>query len=597
MRCVIKARGEHFCRLKRRPLMKWIRFVFFGVFVLAVIHCRKESPVEPADLVLINGNIVTVDTNNPRAEAIAIKGDTIVAVGSSKEIKTYIDKKGTKIIDLQGRLALPGFNDSHVHFTSGGHAFLSVSLDGVTSLDEIQRRVRERIKDKKEGEWITGGGWDQEILPGKKWPTKELLDEVAPDNPVSLHRICGACTLVNSYVLRISGITKDTPDPPGGAIVKYPVTGEPTGILHWKAMDLIKRPRPSAEESHEMDRQAAFLAMKEAARFGVTSVQDVPGSSETTPPGVLDGEIAVLKELLDEGRLTVRVYAGVPLTSSPEKMREYKEWKRMVADNHHMLKFGVIKGFIDMTLGSSTALLAEPYKNDPSTSGLMLMTQEELNEIVALYDREKFQIAIHAIGDKGVHVVLNAFEQAIKRNGQRDARHRIEHATVTLPEDIPRFNSLGVVGSVQPVFGPSYGQTIQSFFEDRLGKERAKFTNIWKTLAQANARLAFGTDWPVESLNPMEGLYSAVTRKSIADKAGEAWLQDESLSLEKAVEFYTLGSAYATFEEDLKGSLQVGKLADIVVLSQDIFTKPEEEILNTTVVYTILGGKIIYSSL
>jgi len=310
----------------------------------------------------------------------------------------------------------------------------------------------------------------------------------------------------------------------------------------------------------------------------------------------LDGEIAVLKELLDEAALTVRVSAGVPLTSSPEKRQDYKEWKRMLVDNHQMLKFGVIKGFIDMTLGSSTALLAEPYKNNPSTSGLMLMTQEELAETIALYDKENFQIALHAIGDKGVNVVLNAYEEAIRRNGRKDSRHRIEHATVVLPKDVPRFSALGVIGSVQPVFGPSYGQTIQSFFEDRLGKEGAKNTNIWRTLAQANARLAFGTDWPVESLNPMEGIYSAVSRKSITDKAGSAWLPEESVSVEKAVEYYTLGSAYASFEEDIKGSLQKGKLADIVVLSKDIFTVPEEEILKTEVVYTILGGKIIYSS-
>jgi predicted amidohydrolase YtcJ len=574
--------------------MKFIKLALIGVWVLAGIHCRKESPVEAADLVLLNGNIVTVDKGNPRVEALAVKGDTIAAVGSYKEIKKYIDKKMTKIIDLQGKLALPGFNDSHVHLISGGHAFLSVSLDGVTSFDEIQRRVREKLKDKREGEWITGGGWDQEILPGKRWPTKELLDEVAPNNPVELSRICGACTLVNSYVLRISGITKDTPNPAGGVIVKDPATGQPTGILHWKAMDLIKRPLPSAEESHKRDEEAAQLALKEAARFGVTSVQDVPGSSDTAPPGVLDGEIAVLNELLDEDQLTVRVYAGVPLTSSAEKRQEYKEWKRSLVDNHHMLTFGVIKGFIDMTLGSSTALLAEPYKNNPSTSGLMLMSQEELNEIVAIYDKEKFQLAIHAIGDKGVHVVLNAFEEAIKRNGRRDARHHIEHATVILPEDVPRFAALGVIPSVQPVFGPSYGQTIQSFFEDRMGKERSKNTNIWRTLAQAKARLAFGTDWPVESLNPMEGIYSAVSRKSISDKAGAAWLPGESLSVEKAVEFYTLGSAYASFEEGIKGSLQIGKLADIVVLSKDIFTIPEEELLNTKVVYTILGGKIVY---
>jgi predicted amidohydrolase YtcJ len=222
------------------------------------------------------------------------------------------------------------------------------------------------------------------------------------------------------------------------------------------------------------------------------------------------------------------------------------------------------------------------------------MTQEELNGIVALADKENFQVAIHAIGDKGVDVVLNAFEEAIRRNGRRDARHRVEHATAILPEDVARFNALGVIPSVQPVFGPSYGQTIQSFFEDRMGKERAKYTNIWRTLDQAGARLAFGTDWPVESLNPMEGIYSAVSRKSISDKAGGPWLPGESLSREKAVEFYTLGSAYASFEENIKGSLQKGKLADIVVLSKDIFTIPEEELLNTEVVYTILGGKVIY---
>jgi predicted amidohydrolase YtcJ len=562
--------------------MKLIKILVLGLFFLAVVQCSHKTPVVEADLVLINGNIVTLDKNNPRAEALAVKGDTIVAVGSNKEIKTYIDKKETEIIDLQGKLALPGFNDGHVHFIYGGHALMSVSLDRVTSFDEIQRRIQEKIDDKKDGEWISGRGWDQEILPEKKWPSKELIDEVAPNNPVTLSRICGHCTLVNSYVLRISGITKDTPNPPGGVIVKDPVTGEPTGILHEKAMDLIKRPQLPDEESHEMDKKAVKLAVKEAARFGVTSVHD------------LDGKIGVFKELLDDGELKVRVYTGEALASSPEKLQEYKEWKQMLVDNNHMLKFGVIKGFIDGSLGSSTALLAEPYKNDPSTSGLMLMTQEELNDIVALYDGENFQVAIHAIGDKGVNVVLNAFEEAIKRNGQRDVRHRIEHATAILPGDIPRFDGLGVIGSVQPVFGPSYGQTIQSFFEDRMGQERAKFTNIWKTLARAKARLAFGTDWPVESLNPMEGIYSAVSRKSITDKTGQAWLQDESLSVMEAIECYTLGSAYATFEEEIKGSLKEGKLADIVVLSKDLLTIPEEEILNTTVVYTILGGKIIY---
>jgi len=244
---------------------------------LCIANCRDKAPGEMADLVLLNGKIVTIDENIPRAEALAVKRDRIIVVGSNKEIRKYIDKKVTKIIDLQGKLALPGFNDSHVHFIYGGHALMTVSLDRVISFDEIQRRVKEKVEEVNEGEWIEGRGWDQEILPGKKWPSKELLDEVAPNNPVALSRICGHCTLVNTYVLRISRITKDTPDPPGGFIVRDPVTGEPTGILHEKAMDLIKWPQPSERESLEMDKRAVKLAVKQAARFGVTSVHDLDG--------------------------------------------------------------------------------------------------------------------------------------------------------------------------------------------------------------------------------------------------------------------------------------------------------------------------------
>jgi predicted amidohydrolase YtcJ len=562
--------------------MKFIKWAFIGILSLAVVNCRKESPVEPADLVLINGNIVTVGRDNPRAEALAVRENTIVAVGPSREVERYIDKKATRVIDLQGKLALPGFIDSHVHLVYGGHALMSVSLDGVTSLEEIQRRVKEKVQRQKEGEWISGRGWDQEILPGKKWPTRELIDAVAPDNPVSLSRICGHSTLVNSYVLRASGITRDTPNPPGGVIVKDPATGEPTGILHETAMDLIKRPALSAEESRKLDKRAVLLAMKEANRCGVTSVHD------------LDGKVGVFKELLDAGELTVRVYAGVELNPSLQAIETYKEWREKLKDSARLLRLGVVKGFIDGSLGSSSAWLAEPYKNNPSTSGIPVMTPEKLSAIVTMYDKENFQVGIHAIGDRGVNVVLNAFEEAQKRNGKRDARHRVEHGNVILPADIRRFDALGVICSGQPVFGPSYGQTVQSFFEDRLGKERARYSNVWRSLDEARARLAFGTDWPVESLNPMEGLYSAVSRKSISDKAGSAWLPEESLSLEKAVEFYTLGSAYASFEEGIKGSLEMGKLADIVVLSKDIFAVPVEDLLNTEVVCTILGGKIIY---
>lgn len=417
---------------------------------MCIVNCRDKTPRETADLFFINEKIITIDENNPQAEALAIKGDKIVAVGSNKVIKTYIDKRETKIIDLKGKLVLPGFNDSHVHFIFGGYALMTVSLDKVTSFDEIQRRIKEKVEE--------------------------------------------------------------------------------------------------VREPHEINKRAVKLAMKEAARSGVTSVHNLDGDFE-----------GLFQELLDKNELTVRVYTGGYITNVLEKLKEYKKWKIKLKNNNHMLKFGVLKGFIDESLGSSTALLTEPYKNDPSTCGISLMTQEELNEIISLNDKENFQIAIHAIGDKGCNMVLSAYEESIKRNGKRDARHRIEYATTLIPEDIPRFKKLAVIASVQPVFDPSYGKIIQSFFEDRLGERRAKFTNAWNTLSQADAILAFGTDWPVESLNPMEGIYSAVTRKSIVDKTGSVWLPNERLPIEKAIECYTLGSAYASFEEDIKGSLQKRK--------------------------------------
>ncbi len=562
--------------------MKRIKYFFiFAAFCFQITNCGGKMPSELADMVLINGNIATMDRSNSRAEAVAIKGDIIMDVGSNRQIDRYVDTDVTKIIDLEERLVVPGFIDAHVHFEGGGSSLMEVRLNSVTELEEIQRRVKEKVDEVGEGVWIDGGRWDHEILPGGKWPTKELIDAVAPKNPVVLSRVDGHSSLVNSLVLKISGITKDTQDPHAGKIVKDPITGEPTGILKETARRLIKRPRLSKEERYNNEKKAIKLALQEAARFGVTSLHNLTGNFE------------IFQELLNEGELTVRIYACASITKNSETLTIYKQWQKRFSNNNHMIKFGLLKGFIDGTLGSGTASFFKPYNDDPTTTGLPTMTQNELNDLVAFADKEGFQIGIHAIGSKGNNMVLNAYEEALRINGRRDSRHRIEHAQVLVPEDIPRFAELGVVASMQP----THCITDKRFAEKRIGKDRCKGAYAWKSLLNANAKIAFGTDWPVEPLNPVEGLYAAVTRKDRKGEPGDGWFPEEKISMEKAIELYTLESACASFEENIKGSIEKGKLADIVVLSQDLFEIPEDKIMDTKVVYTIIGGKIIYSSI
>ena len=534
-----------------------------------------------ADLALINGKIVTVDKNNPAAEAVAIKGDKILAAGSNNEIKKLIDIQTTKIIDLKGKMAVPGFIDAHIHLVGAGQELLQIQLRYVSDISEIQRRVKEKVAESKSGEWILGGGWDHEILPGKKWPTKEIIDPVSPDNPVVLNRIDGHSCLVNSVVLKLSQITKNTPNPPGGLIVKDPVSGEPTGILKETAKGLIKQRKLSKNEQYEYDKIAVKSALKEAVRYGVTGIHH------------LNENFEIFQELLKNGELTLRVTANGHMTKNPEKLKEYKQWKNILTNNSHMLKFGYLKGFVDGTLGSGTCALFESFSDNPATKGLPRMSQEKLNEYVILMDKEGFQIGLHAIGTKANNMALNAYKEAAKINGLRDSRHRIEHAQVIIPGDFQRFARLGVIASMQPVHCTS--DII--FAEKRLGKKRCEGAYAWKSLLNAGVRIAFGTDCPVEPINPMEGLYASVSRKTRSGEPKGGWYPEERLSMEKALELYTLGSAYASFDEKIVGSIEKGKFADIVVLSQDLFKIPDDKIMQTKVVYTIVGGKIIYSSI
>lgn len=534
-----------------------------------------------ADLVIINGKVFTNDKANTMAEAIAVKGEMIIAVGTSEEILSMVEEDKTTVIDASGRLVLPGFNDAHVHFGPLDPDY--IELRYITDPSIITEKVKDQVSKSKPGELIRGGHWEHEMFTDKQWPTKALIDKVSPDNPVVLSRTDGHSVLVNSYVLKASGITKNTPDPSGGEIVKDPVTGEPTGILKETAEGLVKtgeiKVERSADELKDREWQGYLKALREARELGVTSIQNA-GWAEFT-------DYVRLKEA---GELTTRIDIGEPVTDDTAKLNSYKNLASEYPGTENWIRFGYLKGFIDGTIGSGTALMFEPFNDDPSTSGLSMMTYDELERTILAADKMGFQIGIHAIGDKGNNWVLNAYEKARQVNGSRDSRHRIEHAQVLSLNDIPRFAELAVIPSMQP----THCITDKRFCEKRIGSERSKGAYSWNSLKKSGAKLAFGTDYSVEPLNPMEGLYAAVTRKDRMGEEGEGWFPEEKVTMEDAISYYTLGAAYAQFMENRKGILKMGYLGDIVILDRDLFTIPENEIMKTKVDYTITGGKVVF---
>jgi predicted amidohydrolase YtcJ len=560
--------------------MKKLLFLLSITYMIIAGSCSKH---EKADLVIINGKVFTNDKENPYVEAVAIKGETIINTGSVKEITELIEKGTTKVVDAGGRLVLPGFNDAHVHFGPIDPDY--IELRYTTDPSVITEKVRAQVAKSKPGQLVHGGHWEHEMFTDKQWPTKELIDNVSPDNPVVLSRADGHSLLVNSYVLKASGITKDTPDPFGGEIQKDPSTGEPTGILKENAMNLVitgeVKPERTPEEEKERLWQGYLLALREAREYGVTSVQ-IPGSAD----------FEVYEKLKNDGLLTCRVDIGMPLTADTARLSDYSELKKKYPAEGNWIRFGYLKAFIDGTIGSGTALMFEPFSDNTATSGLAMMPYEEFENMVVTADKLGFQIGVHAIGDKGNNWVLNAYEQAQKVNGKRDSRHRDEHAQTLKLSDIPRFAALGVIPSMQP----THCITDKNFCEKRIGSERAKGAYAWKSLENTGAHLAFGTDYSVEPLNPMEGLYAAVTRKDRLGEQGDGWFPLEKISMENAINYYTLGSAYAQFMEDRKGMLKKGYLADIVITSRDLLTLPENDIMQTKVDFTITGGKIVYCS-
>ncbi|HEY6402001.1 MAG TPA: amidohydrolase [Blastocatellia bacterium] len=530
----------------------------------------------PADLVLVNGKIWTVDDKRPEVEAIAILGNRIASVGSTAEIRKWIGEN-TKVIDLQGRRVTPGFNDSHVHFLDGGMGLASVQLRYARTPEEFRDRIRDFAAKLPKGRWILNGNWDHENWTPPTLPTRRLIDAVTPENPVFINRLDGHMRLANSLALKLAGVTRETPDPPGGTIVRD-ADGEPTGVLKDAAMNYVNKVIPNP--SDEMMAEAIRAALGYAAENGVTSVQDMSASPDV---------FGVYQKLLASGELTVRVYGIQPLS----------DWGRLARAGvragfgSDKLKIGGLKGFADGSLGSTTALFFEPYLDAPKTSGLpsdeMFPEGKMLDNIIGA-DKAGLQIAVHAIGDKANKTILDMFAEVEKRNGSRDRRLRIEHAQHLRPEEIKRFGAERVIASMQPYHAIDDGR----WAENRIGPNRAKGTYAFRSLLDAGATLAFGSDWFVAPMEPLMGIYAAVTRRTLDGKRPQGWVPEQKITVADAVRAYTMGSAYASGDERLKGSIEVGKLADLVVLSTDIFKIDPVEIEKAKVVMTIFDGKLIY---
>jgi predicted amidohydrolase YtcJ len=537
------------------------------------VHADKPALV--ADTIIIIAVVHTMNTAQPTAEAVAIYANRIVAVGATSDIRKLAGPN-TRTIDANKRLLLPGFNDAHTHFLSGGFQLSSVDLRDASSPQEFAARLKTFAAQLPKGRWITGGDWDHERWPDAKLPTKELIDSFTADTPVFVNRLDGHMALANTLALRLAGVTRQTVDPPGGVIVRDK-SGEPTGVLKDAAQSFVWKVVPPATFDERLE--AARAASNYAARFGVTSVQDMSAGAD----------VGVYQTLLDRGELKTRIYAVSPLPS----------WERVARTGvrahfgSEMLRVGGLKGFADGSLGSTTALFYEPYRDDPSTSGIAgdeMYPEGAMLERVREADRAGLQVMIHAIGDRANDLILSIYEQVERENGKRDRRFRIEHAQHLRPQDIPRFARDQVIASMQPYHAIDDGR----WAEKRIGKERAKTTYAFRSLLDSGATLAFGTDWTVAPLNPLLTVYAAVTRRTIDGKNPKGWVPEQKISLEETLRAYTVGSAYAEFQENVKGTITVGKLADLVLLSRDIFKIDPNEIENVKVVLTIVDGRVVY---
>jgi predicted amidohydrolase YtcJ len=542
----------------------------------AISFGRPQRSTGGADLMVVNARVWTVDSSKPEAEAVAVAGDRIIAVGSRVEVERLRGER-TRVIDGNGGFLMPGFGDAHIHLMTGGAQLDSVDLKDAATPEEFARRIGERARTLTKGQWVLGGNWDEQGWAGAQLPTRQVIDALTPDTPVFVSRYDEHMSLANSAALRLAGITAKTPDPPGGMVVRD-ASGNPTGILKDAAQSYVYKVIPAPTRDQRV--RTLSRALSHMASLGVTSVQDM---------GPDPDDVAVYEELAAAGNLTTRIRAVPAEVPLARQLAAGPEGHAA----HPYLRVSGAKGFADGSLGSTTAYFFEPYADAPGTSGLLADEMQPLDQMRArlvAIDKAGEQLCIHAIGDRAISMVLDLFADVAKANGPRDRRPRIEHSQHVALRDFARYAALGAIASVQPYHAIDDGK----WAEKRIGSERAKTTYAFRSFADHKVRLAFGSDWPVAPLDPLQGIYAAVTRATLDGKWPGGWVPDQKVSVAQALEAYTMGAAYSEFTETLKGSITAGKLADLVLLSADPFKTTPAALRDLRAELTVCGGKVVF---
>ena len=557
------------------------RASIFAAILVLLISCGSKP--DPADLLMTNARVYTVNHAQPWAESVAIKGDKIVFVGSAREARKFAGKQ-TKIIDAKGKLLLPGIQDSHVHFLSGSLNLTRVDLSGTRSVEEIQDRIRQFAAAHPELNWVQGRGWMYSAFPDNM-PHKRYLDEVVPDRPAVMRCADGHTSWVNSKALALAGITNKTPDPVDGRIVRDS-QGEPTGALLEGASSLVSRliPEPTKEE-----KLAALRAgMKEAARWGLTCAHGLGGEFE---------ELELFEQINEEGSQTLRLVVAMWIDEPGPKEKDFEAYARASAKHHdNWLAVRGVKLMLDGVIDSGTGAMLQPYEDQGDNRGKLFWEPEDYKKAVMEFSRRGIQVSTHSIGDRAIRLTLEAYELADRESGHPELRHKIEHAECIAADDIKRFGQRFIIASFQPLHANPDPAWMSAWIKNA-GPEREQRAFAWKSVLQAGGHLAFGSDWPVVTINPWPGIQMAVTREDWEGKPQGGWLPGEKITLEQAIYAYTLGGAFALNEENSRGSIEPGKLADLVLLSQNIFEIPANKIKETCPLLTIVGGRIMYDVL
>ncbi len=557
-----------------------MKFVSLAVIAISLFLTAGYSRPEQADVVFINGNVYTVNERQPRAEAIAVKGGRIIFVGSNARVKTY-QGNATRVIDIHGNTVVPGLTDSHYHLSGVGAREINLNLEGIISLDQFLAKVKERVDRAKPGEWVTGRGWIETFWKPPVFPTRWDLDKISANNPVILTRADGHGAVANSAAIKLAGVTKDTPSPFGGEVMKDKATGEPNGMLLDNAQGLVRRRIPAALEDE--GEQAILLGVKRSIELGWCEIQNA---------GSNFGEVALLRKLYGDGKIKLRIYEAIrgPSADTQRLLREGAS----IGEFDNRFTYRHIKVTFDGALGSKGAALLEPY-SDYDTAGFLTYKEEDLMPMFIEALRKGIQVETHAIGDRANRVILDLYEKALNavppaERKIREPRWRVEHAQIVSPVDIPRFAKLGIIPSMQP----SHAIGDLHFAPSRLGMKRLEGAYAWQSFIKSGCKIAGGSDAPVERGEPMIEFYAAVARKDQRGFSGEGWHPEQAVTREQALKMFTIWAAYAAFEERLKGSIEVGKLADLTVLSADIMKIAAPEILKTRCAMTVIGGEVVY---